>query len=123
MCRPLLVFVFLSISGRRLRRSGLLGRGGVFLRTETINSIGDTYIHMVLLGWANPGVCNSGGEIDRCIKGGKLLGERWFVAGSRWEVDRRSYCNTFLLLAIVIVASIAVDWETLSSQGGSFGRL
>lgn len=59
-----------------------MGRG-VLLGTGTLNSIGDTYIHMVLSGWANRGVYSGSSEIDCCIKGGNLLGERWFVAGSR----------------------------------------
>lgn len=51
-----------------------------------IHSIGDTYRYG-FIGMGESRCLQQQRGIDCCIKGGKLLGERWFVAGSRWGVD------------------------------------
>lgn len=122
MCRPILVCVFFIYFRQTFAKKRDFGKGGVFLRTETINSIGDTYIRMVLLGWANPGVHNSNNssDIDCCIEEGKLLGERWFVAGNRWKGEGSITLQYFFATSHSYCSFDRCCWETLSSGGCSF---
>jgi hypothetical protein len=85
------------------------------LRTEMINSIGDTYIRMVIWDGRNPGVYNSSsGEIDCCIKGGKGIGRALVRC---WEsMEGWPYRNTFLPLAIDSYCSFDSCWEAFRRE-------